>query len=1790
MKKNAVARIGSCLVFLVFLSIIPALAYADQLTVYARRDMSFQPADNGSWGVALRFNHPVFPSNLSESTLVQAGRSQLKFQVKVLDGSRNASDPSKEFLIVPVKPPTDQESVKIVIEKGLSDVSGRRLLVDNFTYQFISFERVQVSGISTFYRSKRDTGLILHLSGEVSRDELARSIEITPEVKNLNVGRDAGWNYRVTGDFEYDQDYVIKISAKSLESGRGLLVAKEYDFKGPGIPISITPKTERSVIELLGRQLYPLKLSNVTKIRCGLKRIPPFLIPDVAIALPKQDAMEKLDLDRQAAEVGRLADDGKVNQVFAGGPTEDSEAFFAPEARENVRGYSLPLSFRENPKHGGAWIVTLGDADSDYDHVVPEPIQITDLSISYKVSAESLLIWVTSIYSGLPVPNVEVLLYQADGTRYFVGKTDSEGLLLLKDGNKFPAVAVMDRKRATSEQPLALSNITWAVAATSTDACAIELSSLRLKPFAVKQTKDLKEQPEAMRGYVFTERGVYRPGETVHFKVVSRVFKDKLIASPQGAKMTVEIQDPRGDTLYKKELKLGQFGTCYDSFATKGFFPTGTYTIRVGPDAAQAAKEPFVGTFMVQDFKRARHYAEVSIKRAKQESDAFVGLQREDEFLDVEVAGQYYTGGPIKHGRVRWTATLVPVENKVPGLTGYFFGNEDDATRFLESGESTLDAKGKLRIMVPLDPKLLTGIYGVRISATVLDIDGEPATEVSTYSPEPKYLVGISRHPQQVQAGYAGEFKIVVADPKGKKLSSGTVNAEIMKQEHFYMRKRDEGGNINYLWEEGWMKSLSVKQPIRNGEATFQTDMNESGTYLIVFGFEDESGRYSSQTLLKVGWRTYDEWEERRQQEDILTSNEVLLSMDKKEYAAGDQVQVQFTTPRPVKKCLVTFERGGIFEYRIVDMAQGRSGFQFAMKEDYIPNVYVSLIAPAGREGFPVYVSQADDDIPMVYYGYANIAATSESQKLELEIAPGIEELKGKPAENKTLAFKVTDRDGKGVKAEMAVCVVDEAVLALTRFQTPSLSTLTRFDLPLAVFSGDLRLNLVSQDLYRILSTKPLTGGGDGAGIVSPSLRKDFRPVAYFNPAVITGDTGLAEVQFKLPDSTTAYRVYAVVCNEGSGFVSGQRNMVVTKEFFIEPSVPRFLIAGDHVTFPIVLHNKTKDTGDYVVTPESSRALDVKPVRFSGSLNPWSSASIMASAAVKSGMEEGEIRFKGEFKADSNVFHDGIEQRIPLLSRYLPVFRAQMGGFTRADEIEPKFPASLKSLGPDDLNRADFKANLMLSTANWSKIAPGLQYLLRYPYGCVEQTSSGVIPLGAMRGLAQSGVIPGITAEQVDKFLSGGVERLLSMQTTSGGFSYWPGETHPSWWGTMYAAFALISAREGGFEVPESRLDKALKYLRKNLFDADKDPYHGSEWTRELALFNLAMDKKLEAKELAGFFDNYPNVGDQSKALLLLAAHKIGYSSKKELVSKLGKLAPRVDPKCTGYNDSSYREIAACLLAAMEIGGVPKKADDWAGLLLNGLTPEGRWYSTADTGWCLLALSKYYEKKKTDEKVGSKVNIDYGGEKPIEVNVSDVASFTALDPLKLLKTGKIKLTSDSKRLINYTLDLTYPDVATDPSDVSHGFALAKKIENLNGKGEIRVGDVVRVTLEIDLSPSSERYWDLKYEYLALVDPVPAGIVPINSELKSEGVEEQKKPDGSYSEGFADFTPTYSEFRDDGVRVFKNQAWGGRYRYTYLARAVAEGDFWMRASRISLMYHPEVFGRTKGTRVKILAAK
>ena len=1792
MKRFCRVGVGSVLLVGLLLFAVPFPSLADELTVYAYRDTASAAGKPGMWAVMLRFNNPVFPSNVAQSTKVTVDGVEKKFELLDRHSREQASGAATNFLLVPADTPRKAGTVKITVSKGLSDVTGRRLLAKDFQYEFLSLEKISIGSISTFYKSGKEKGLVLNLSGHVSEDDLSNAIEVDPAVEDLALTREHGWTYRITGNFEYNRQYALKIEPNTVSNGTAILEKREYPFKGPGIKPEISFKTRRSVVELRSRQLLPISLSNVTKVRCKVTRVPAYLFSDVSEAIRTPEGAKKFNLEEKTGELKGSADVGRVSPFFSLQTGEDSEVFFAQEGKENVLQYSLPLSFRKKPENGGAWLVSLSDPDKRAEGEVQRLVQITDLAVSYKQSADSLVVWVTSIYAGQPVAGAEVLLCKEAGQRYFAGKTDKDGLLRVKTGDKFPSSAAGKSSSGPVGAPIDISGIKWVVAATESDSCGLELNTLQLKPFGVPQTSNVDQKPESKpNGYVFTERGVYKPGETAHFKFVSRAYQKNGIVSPVGERVKVEIVGPTNDVNYSKELTLGEFGSCYDSLQIKKFFPVGTYTINVKAQKTNGIEQTFSNTFQVQEFKRIRHYATLSIKREEAPSTAYIGLKRTEEFLAVDVQGLYYTGGPVKNGRVRWKATLVPVVNTVKGLDGYTFGNEDDTTRFLESGEALLDSQGRLRLSLPLDSRQLTGINGVEISATVLDIDGEPATEVQTYNPKQRLMVGITGHPRQVQTGYSSALKVIVVDAEGKKVPSGALSASILHKEYFDVQKRDDDGNVNYVWEEGWKKTLSSNQPISNGEAVFQAEFNEGGDYLIAFTYEDKGHKFTSQTLFKVGWEEYTQWLGRQGDRGAATRNEFLLSMSKKEYAVGDTVKVEFNTPRPVRKCLVTLEKGKVLDAKVLDINGAAGSYEFVLKEEALPNVYVSVLAAAPREGFPVYASQADNDSPAVYFGYADVSVRSEVQKLRLEIEPAAAELKGRPAEQKSLSFRVTDHNGKGVVAEMAVCVVDEAVLALTGYRTPDLSSLARFNLPLSVFSGDLRLDLVSQDLFRFFSTKPLTGGGMGLGEVNPSLRKEFRPVAYFNPALVTDQSGKATAEFNLPDTTTAYRVFAVVCDKGSGFVSGQRNMVVTKEFFLDPSLPRFFCPGDSAMFPVVLHNKTAAKGLATVGVKGTGDLKVSLAESSTSIEPWSTSVIKAKTEITGGAEKAVYLFSGKFDGEAGKFDDAVELSLPVHSRFLPVTRVTIGDFTQKTHIAVVLPEELKHLDPRDVNPEDFKAHLVLSTTNWAKIAPGLRYMLTYPYGCIEQTSSGVIPLAGLRSLVTAGTIPGIKIEEVDKFLKQGVERLLSMQLASGGFVYWPGQLETTWWGSMYAVYALTLAREAGFEVPEERLDKALGFLREGLFTKEgPDRYHGSTWTKEYALFNLAMNKKLTSQELEPFFREYDSLTWQGKSLLLLAAKKTGYLPQPKLAEMVQKLSPKLQPAHFDYNNSSYRELAMCLLAAVDTGSAAANADAWAGELLRGLKPEGRWFSTADTGWCLFALSRYYQSKKWDKPARAVIKMHYAGENPSDISVSDASASVEIDPRKLLEKGRIDLESDSKTLVNYTLTVIYPDLVNDPAKLSKGFSLRKKIENLNGKDEVRVGDVLRVTLEMGLvDPSAAKYYSGGFEYLALEDPVPAGLVPINSELKTEGVNKEEATGEGRSSGdyVDDFTPTFFEFRDDGVRVFKNRAWSGSYRYSYLARAVAEGDFWMRKSRISLMYDPNLFGRTPGRLFKVL---
>ncbi|MBI5745425.1 MAG: hypothetical protein HZA13_00285 [Nitrospirae bacterium] len=788
------------------------------------------------------------------------------------------------------------------------------------------------------------------------------------------------------------------------------------------------------------------------------------------------------------------------------------------------------------------------------------------------------------------------------------------------------------------------------------------------------------------------------------------------------------------------------------------------------------------------------------------------------------------------------------------------------------------------------------------------------------------------------------------------------------------------------------------------------------------------------------------------------------------------------------------------------------------------------------------------------------------------------------------LRLSTKEGSGKGVKTEIAVGVVDESVLAMTGFETPSLETLTKFISPLSVFTGDIRSELLKQTPFTYIANEALTGG-DGLNkrpeAATSKVRKDFNPVAYFNPALVTDEKGEAEVTFKLPDTMTTYRIYAVALDKESRFATTQKDLLVVKDFYLEPGVPRFFTKGDKFKIFVSAFNKTDQSA---------------PVAFSLGKDSLVAMSTPSSNYEVKGMDRTLIPVEGEalkpgtsklfFSGRLNDKSDAVEISVPVNSGYTMMSDLVFGTVTNGVKIRYNLPEGTERIKWSDLRPDEVKATLTLSGSPFLRMSQGLRYLLHYPYGCVEQTSSGILPLAGLRGLIKEGLIPGIKIEETDKFLGPGITRLLSMQTNSGGFAYWPGNLHPDKWGTIYAAIALTHVKLTGFDVPQDQMNLAMDYLKREI----KETNQQERTFAGFASYILSLNSALDESTFRDIYKDIDKMGREGALLLLLAAKITGYLPEDQLVSVARPLLERRwEGRSSNIFYALYREPAISLIVANALVPKDQITGNLAKILIGGTNRQGIWTSTSDTGWSLVALGEYFKGASFNEQP-IKISLRQEGWPETVITLDPKRSYTyLLEPSSFLKRPEVSIIVEGNVNLIYSLSLTYPRVDYAKEGYAKGFKIRKTIENTDGSKTIKVGDLVKVTLDIDIEGNN-------FNYIVLDDPLPAGFVAINSAIKTEeyvakkgggrSVEENEGEEDYYWEawdyegGFYRFIPNYFEMRDDRVLVFKDRSWGGNYRYSYYARAVAEGEFMLPSAKIQLMYEPNTLSYTPVDKVVI----
>ena len=507
--------------------------------------------------------------------------------------------------------------------------------------------------------------------------------------------------------------------------------------------------------------------------------------------------------------------------------------------------------------------------------------------------------------------------------------------------------------------------------------------------------------------------------------------------------------------------------------------------------------------------------------------------------------------------------------------------------------------------------------------------------------------------------------------------------------------------------------------------------------------------------------------------------------------------------------------------------------------------------------------------------------------------------------------------------------------------------------------------------------------------------------------------------------------------------------------------------------------------------------------------------------------------------------------------------------------------------------------DISLAASQLGELLPGLRYLVEYPYGCVEQTTGVTLPLLALGDMSQDFSLPGIDHQQVMVRAQAGVDRLRTMQLYNGGLSYWPGgdEAHP--WGSAYGGLALVRASKvAGLQVPDAVLTGIKTFLHSVLAGEVKPG--NTEWAAELhpvepfAAWVLALAGDADAGSNTRLFEQRATLPDFGKALLAMAIAEAKGDAKMVDLLVADLLADvRVDGDRAVLNrkdkvyywatmDSDVRSTALVLMALMQV----KPADPMIDKLARGLLAErrgGRWLSTQDNATAILALADYFHRtEKPGQSYLATVRLDAEILLTERFESASLAPKQVSIPMAALRAANGKLLTITREggdaPLYYTLSLSYAPSDIPKIPIQRGFALDRAYVFAEGPqaGEpathVKAGDLVEVRLRVTASETRR--------YVALDDPLPAGLEPVNTGFDTTG----QRHDGASTTTSWIFD--HAEQQDDRVTVFADAMPSGTWSHSYLARATTSGEFLAPAARVHEMYRPDVFGQAAAVEITV----
>lgn len=1289
-------------------------------------------------------------------------------------------------------------------------------------------------------------------------------------------------------------------------------------------------------------------------------------------------------------------------------------------------------------------------------------------------------------------------------------------------------------------------------------------------------------------GHVYTDRPIYRPGETVEYKGIVRADDDARYSLPApDASFELTITNARGQSIKSETVRTNGFGSFAGSFQLPSDAPTGGYGIQIVAGLGAGAESVAGNSFLIAEFRRPEYQVELATAKP-----SYV----DGDTIDARAIASFFFGGALAGASVDWSVLAEPYTMRVKGYDAYSFTDFDyyrqavsrDAVR--ATGKATTGSDGAAPFSVIARLGATEGAHTFTLGASVQDTSGQAVAGSSRVTVHPATFYAGIRPAQYVgNMGTQSILDLVSVDTDGRIVGGRPVTVRVYDRQWITTKELIPGGGRIYKSEprDTLVATLTATTNVR-GEAAVAYRPTKPGLLWIVAEATDDGRRIArSATYLWVAGTGLASWQ--------FTNDDVIkLVADKERYEVGETAQILVPAPWSGTTALVTVERGKIITRSVRQLATNSERIAIPITDRAVPDIFVSTV---------LYRPPTQlDPIPRYKLGYVQLPVSTATRALDVSIRPDRDQ--AKPGDTVRYAIKVTDNTGRGVRSEVSVAVVDSAVLSLAEERGPNGMAAFWFERGLGV--NTTSSIAVSVDRWNdVIAEAPKQGKG-GAGLIGAQPRQDFRNTAYWSAQVTTAEDGTASVDVTMPDTLTTWRTQVRAISGDTLVGEATNELVSTKPLLVRPALPRMLRVGDDAELRTLVRNATKADADVRVT------LDAQGVTVTGDRTKTVRIRPNESVAVSwPAKAEAEGTAKITFTATGGgSLEDSALLEIPVLLDVTPETVSTGGIVGREGALEAIYL-------PPYANTTHGKLSVSVQSALTGSMADELGFLDPVRFEGAERVASRLIATIAVRRAERSA---GLSTSLRDLAIARDVAGLVGRHRSDGGWAWCDPDcgTDPNI--TGWALMALGEAKRDGYTVDPAVIARATGYVLAHVnrsTDIKKPADAGQKAFLLNALASAGGWAAAQTPTRALFEQYRAALGNWGRAYLLLALSETAAPKDDQQVRALfNDLAAATIPSANGnhwedpaaVNSGSFMTTTATTalgtLALARVQPEHQLIAQTVRWLVVSRAADG-WHSSIERSLGILALTTYAV--GTGELAG---DFDYKvrlGEQDVLTGLvkpgaipQTAAKSLPLAAFKPGTTSHLSFTRDYSKpgRLYYTLDLKYVTPAREIEALNRGFAISHRYSALADAAKpiasARLGEIVRVTVTVVVSSD--------HSYVVIEDPLPSGLEPIDARLRNvdpalkaqleaeREKAEDRKPGAGYHAPWYHwyFSPwQHVDQRDDRVVLSATRLSKGVYEYIYYARATTPGEFFVAPAHASETYFPEVFGRSDSGRFRVL---